>query len=194
MPLYRRLTASLNAINGVRTPWHQRLIMRLDDLFHQGLEKINYYDLKAFVRNLPHFIKQAWHWRGFDSHYTIEAFCQNLEKLGSELKRWNNHTGAERNARRCKFAAHLLRKAYAEDYLTSSTSYKKWSENNAIYWEEITEGKHEGLYTMKFKRKYSEEYSTKMFKLMYKQEQELTKQRKIEAWAYIHKYVEFWWD
>lgn len=77
----RSLQIELDRLEGRKTSWLIHVLSFCEERWHSVLVKIKYYDVRAFARNLPHFIKQAWYYRDFDYSYTIECFAQNLERL-----------------------------------------------------------------------------------------------------------------
>ncbi len=192
--LARQLKIYLDELKGNKTPWYEHTLSFVEELWHSGLVKCRWYDVRYFIRNLPHFLKQAWVWRGFDHAYTIESFCENLELLAKGLASHGNCTLSERNYKRCLTAAAQLRKAYADDFIFTDKSYINWAKNNNIYFEKLDEENPASLYIMKTARKYPLEYSQKMQHIIQKRQKKQDATRKKEAWAYIHKHIEMWWD
>lgn len=182
-------------LKGYELTKYERLQLLIDVVVDWVGDKTHYYEVKAFFLNLPHFIRQAWYWRGFDSHYTIIALVENLEELARQLQKSNTHVGGIKAARRCKFAAHLLNNAYNNHNLPIDKSYQLWSKHNPVLWDEPTEvGKRLRCVRLKHRYKYGEEYAHKMFKIITKRTKIIEEYRKKEAWSYIHKYIEHWWD
>ncbi len=151
-----------------------------------------YYDCKQFFRNVRHFLKQAWKWRSWDSSYSIDSFADNLQYLGEQIKKYN---GASNKAYvRCYIAAHLLRTAYNDSIRYQDKSYSNWTRNNRITFVRIQEGQYKGMSQLGYERKYPEDYSEKMQKVIDKRIDKIEADRKLEAWAFIHKWAPSLWD
>lgn len=149
-------------------------------------------EFKARVdRCAPWLLEHLYTWADFDHHYTLELFCDSLENLGKGLIRWDNALHARRTGRRALRAASQLRTAYADKYCLEDKSYTYWSKQNPIKW--IPVGKL-GMCQMSHDYAISEEYSEKMWKTIIKRCDKWEKQRKEEAWKYIHKHLESFWD
>lgn len=148
---------------------------------------IFYYKCNAFVRNLPTFIKLAWMWRPWDSGYTINVLTHLLRRQAKSIIKNDNHVGAQRNARRCYTAAGKLEKAYSYDvdktisYLLSKNKWCSKPLNNGMYRVEtnyVTDKRiYDGMYAAARKR-------TKIAEA----------RAKKEAWEYLCKYIEHFWD
>ena len=145
---------------------------------------------RYFFSNLKFFWPHIVGFRDFDHHYTMELFCDSLERLAHGLKRWDNCTRSETNYRRCLFAARNLRKAYAEESYKDK-SYMSLSKKNPIKWVPMGNN---GYTQMTHDYSVSEEYYRKMFDVIHKRQQKSEARSKKEAWAYIHKHYESWWD
>lgn len=194
MSILRSVYIALLEIEGRPIPIRLRVYAYIEEVKINMLSKIKWYEIKAFCKNLPHFIKQAWYWRDFDSSYSTECFARNLERLGDGLALHDRHIMSKKSAVRCKVAANKLRKAYSGDYKINDVSYNNWTKNNKIYFNLIIDGEHKGMSEMKYKRKYPEDYSEKMYKVIQKRIAAIEKADKQEAWVYIHKYIGGFWD
>lgn len=192
--LNRKLLRSILEIEGKKVSWWFVFREKLDDLISVIQRHLLYHEIRWFFRNLPNALKDAWYFRDFDDHYAIEMFARHLDRLAYGLKRYNNHSDALKQYRRCKYAAYLLRQAYDGIYAIKDVSYLRWSNNNEIYFDKTDNRDYCGMYQMKYKRKYSEEYSEKMWKIINKRIAKVEKDRKEFVWKYIHKHIELWWD
>lgn len=133
----------------------------------------------------PHIIKM----RDFDSSYQLELFCDSLEYLARGLKSYNNCAGSERNYRRCLFAAKQLRKAYNyKGYMDKS--YQALSTANPIRFEKLESG----CSLLVHDYKTTEEYYDKMWTVIHKRIDKTEAEAKKDAWAYINKHLNSWWD
>jgi len=162
------------------------------EIWYKLLDNFLYYEVKVFLKNLPYFVKQAWVWRDYDYVYTIDSFADNLERLAKALK---SDTHSRKKYRRCMTAAGLLRKAYSDSTMIDDKSYINWTCNNIPCFSRIVS--HCALNNMvelTYKRKYPLRYSDNMYKLIHRRIDKVEKERKKEAWAYIHKYIEHFWD
>jgi len=181
-------------IKGTPYTWLDTLEDRLDESLSWAQDKLLYWEIRAFLTNLPHFLKQAWYWRSWDSCYTIETFCQNLERMGRVIRDTDRHTTASKSGNRAIYAAHLLRQAYSGDM---SKEAVQWWTKNHFESEEIKEGKHKGMFTMNIvykKNKYIENYEEKVHEIIKKRDDRIEQERKDFAWRYIQKHIERWWS
>lgn len=146
-------------------------------------------NLLALIKNFKFFWPHMKNMRDFSYNYQITLFCDSLEYLAKGLKRANHCVSSEKNYRRCLFAARQLRNAYNEGGV--SKSYQRLSEANPIKWVPLENG------MVQMCHDYSprgEEYYIKMFKLIVKKEAEISKARKQDAWDYLNKHIESFWD
>ncbi len=148
-----------------------------------------YYTAKHFLRNVKFFWPHILKMKDFDSHYQIQLFCDSLEYLARGLKRWDNCISSDTNYKRCMTAAKQLRKAYADEGYNDK-SYVALSKANPIRWVKLNSGNSQ----MTHDYKKTEEYYSKMFKVINKRIQDSEKRAKEEAWLYIHKHIQHWWD
>lgn len=143
-----------------------------------------YYKVKGFIKNLPFFLKQAWRWRSWDAHFSIDLLHDSLLLIAKDLKEDIWHKGALKQSRRCTFAAHLLNKAYNDSVLMDDASMLNWSRNNKLDIEDC------GLV---WTRKYDEKYSRSLREVIDKRILAIEASRKKEAWEYIHKHIGSFW-
>ena len=146
-----------------------------------------YYSCKGFARNVLTFCKLAWVWRPWDSHYTIEALIVLLKKQAQHIKENDNHVGAQRTARRCYTAAGMLDKAYNRD-IDKTIHYlldkNPWNTGKAK----------SGMYTMETTYVTDKKTYDCMYKIARERSDREEKAAKKEAWEYLHKYIEHFWD
>ncbi len=148
-----------------------------------------YYIAKHFCRNVKFFWPHILGMKDFDSSYQIDLFCDSLEYLARGLKRWDNCVGSDRNYKRCMTAAKQLRKAYADEG-HNDKSYRYLSKKNPIRFVKLNNGHSQ----MTHDYSKTEEYYTKMFKVINKRIADNEKKAKLEAWTYIYKYIQHWWE
>ena len=148
--------------------------------------KIFYYDIRNFMRNLPHFLKLAWKWHWFDYYYTLGVFCDNLRRMGDKIEKQGNSVLSKRTGRRAKIAANMLDRAYNGNK-TTDKSLCNYLTNHSNMIRDLRG-------TDIAESKYNREYSDKLFKVIVKRLDESEKRRKEEAWAYLVKYIEHFWD
>ncbi len=166
-----------------------RFIYYLVTDFYYNYPHTWYCTIKHFIRNVKFFWPHVLTMKDFDSHYQIQLFCDSLEYLAKGLKRWDNCVGSDRNYKRCMTAAKQLRKAYADDSYNDK-SYKALTRANPIRWIKLKSG----CSQMTHDYKKTEEYYTKMFKVINKRTSESEARSKKEAWEYINKYIQHFWD
>lgn len=157
-------------------------------------------EIKARIeRTAPWMVEHLYSWADFDQAYSINLFVDALHNLGKGLLRWNNHTNALKDGRRCLAAAGMLKKAY--NYKSyDDKSYINWQKNNSIWWKKL-KGTKCGLMQMVTEHPSEnamgmdkEVYSDKMWKLIHKRQTKVEEEMKKEAWEFIHKYISHWWD
>lgn len=148
-----------------------------------------YYNIKQFCRNLPLFLRLAWKWRGWDSHYSIMAFVELLKATAKSIKKYGHLANSEKRYRKCMMAAGLLDKAYNTE-ISKSLDYlytkNKW------YTERCKDAPH--LYEMKTDYKTPEHIYNAMWDIAHKRDEKEQAERKQYAWKFIHKHIEYWWD
>lgn len=188
--LSRRIRRTLREIGGEKQPYYDIILDFIAEKWHELLIKCRYYDVKTFINNVPFFVKQAWEWREFDHYYSLEVYCNLLERLGKEIKETDRHTTAVKIQRECLIAARKLRSAYNRS-VCDDKSYRYWSDNNPTQF--VSSG-NSGFSMITRKYKISKEYSEKMFKIINARVEKSIEQDKKEAWEYVHKHCERWWD
>lgn len=148
-----------------------------------------YYNFQNFFLNLKWMIPAAWKFRCWDSTYNIELFCKSLEITANTIKIHGNALNKEKYYRRCITAAGLLRQAY-NYHRALDPSLKSLMKNNPMNYLRSNKGYSIAVHTYKT----SEEYYTKQFKLISKRLDKKEKDLKTNAWNYINKYIDQFWD
>lgn len=146
-----------------------------------------YYNCKAFVKNLWLFLKLAWMWRPWDYSYTVNALVQLLTRQAQSLKH-GYHTKSEETYRRCLTAAGKLDRAYNKDLDRTITYILR---KNPMSFKPL-EG--ETGYSMKIDYNISKRIYDGMYDAAHKRSEAAEKAQKEEAWKYLHKYIEHFWD
>lgn len=172
-------------VNG-GTKWYHDVFDAFWFWWDHSLIGTSYYNCKNFVRNLYLFIGLAWGWRPWDSHYTITVLIKLLKAQAPCLKNGLN-VRSEEVYRRCMTAAGKLDKAYNMD-MDKTILYLL--EKNRWY----TEDTGNGLYEMKTNYITDKRIYDGMYKVARKRSDKAEAQAKKEAWAYLHKYIEHFWD
>ncbi len=147
------------------------------------------YNIRAIYCNLCFFMPHIRHMRDWDSSYQISLFCDSLEYLANGLRRHDNCLHSQRHYRRCLFAAKRLRNAY-DDRSYNDKSYVSLSKKNPIRFVKIDNG----MSQMTHDYSNTKEYYNKMFKVIHKRTEAAMKAEKADAWAYINKHIQSWWD
>ena len=147
-------------------------------------------NVKYIIRNFKLLYPHIVHMRDWDQSYQLNLFCDSLEYLAQGLKRHNNCVHSLRNSRRCLFAAKRLRSAY-DDRTYLDKSYRRLTENNPIKFVKLKNGMSRMTHDYGTK---GEEYYSKMFKLIHKRQDAIIKEEKKQAWLYLHKHFESFWD
>ncbi len=188
----------------MNTNWVNRLLEEeqpstIKDYYYKVIDFIDYRisspithlmcKLRYIYKNIKFFMPHIIKMRDWDSSYQIELFADSLEYLAKGLKRHNHLVNSIKYYRRCMTAAGQLRRAYNfESY--RDKSYRQLSDNNPIRF--IRCGGYSQM-THDYSAK-GKEYYEKMYKLINKRLTKKEKEAKQEAWAYIAKHIECFWD
>jgi len=167
--------------------WYDEWISDLESWWFNCWLMNTYYNIRNFIINLPLFLRMAWKWRPWDSGYTINAFCDMLE-VNAKACKSGYHVRGEQVYRRCMTASGKLRKAY--DYgvdPTLSYLFKK----NPICFRRIETSKLSEMYTKQVTKK---KIYDGMYKIASDRGNKNEAAAKKEAWEYVHKYIEHFWD
>jgi hypothetical protein len=132
------------------------------------------------------FLKMAWYWRSWDSEFTIEVLT-TLLRTSAKVLRKGCGVNSEKTYRRCMTAAGLLDKAYNDFKRDKTISYL--ISKNKMYIEKVGIFGRLKINYIADKRIYDGMYSAAL-KRSNKEEAALKK----EAWAYLHKHIESFWD
>ncbi len=146
--------------------------------------------VKSIHKNIKFFWPHIKHMRDWDSSYQIYLFCDSLEYLAQGLKNHDNCLHSLRHYRRCLFAAKRLRNAY-DDKAHEDKSYQRLSMRNPIRFVKLSNGRGS---QMTHDYGNTEEYYTKMFKVIHKRTEASMKAEKEATWMYINKHIQSWWD
>lgn len=176
--LSRRLIASLREIDGQKTPLLTKIADVISEAAHEIKSRCGWYNVKYFCANLPFFIKQAWKWRSWDYTYQIELFADALERSARSIKRNDNHVGADKTHRRAMTASGMLRKAYLDQEFDKSLLQHLQKRNPLITRRDAT----------------NPEQEAKMFRIIRNRVDAWEKQRKDDAWKYVNKHIQKFWD
>ncbi len=188
--LSRRLQQSLLEVEGKPIPTWLTFRSWVDDKWYDFKDKLWWYEISNFARNLPFFIKQAWNFRTWEaSYYNIELFAASLERTAQALKEDKWHKNSQKRYRECLGAAGMLRKAYS-DWTWNDKSWWKQAKSNPTRFEPTDAT--ERLYEMEYTYHKNEEYYRKMSKVIHKRLETWEKQRKADAWAFIEKNIHKW--
>lgn len=179
--LGRVITRALREVDEIPETYLSRFIGWVDDKIHRLVVKSGYYDVRAFLHNLPRFLRQAWRWRSWDYMYTIDAFTENLECVGKSLD--------SKRRRSCLRAVKQLRLAY-EAHVVEDKGYQYWVKQNPFRFVKLPNG----MSQLTHDYAKSKEYCDKMREVVVKRVEKAIEQRKTDAWAYLQKHIESYWD
>lgn len=141
-----------------------------------------YYGTKAFVKNLPLFLRLAWGWRKWDSHFSISIFVTLLEEHAKDQRADQWHTNSEKRYRQCMTAAKLLEQAYGEYHYPANKYLDKKRKMCCK----------NGCLTIVYSG--NKEMLDKMSNIAYAKEESIKEARKAFAWQYINKHIERMWS
>lgn len=178
--LLRAINFSLNS----KPSLFLRIKEGLDSLwFDVILDLLKYYEIKNFFGNLSWMLKAAWDFKPWDYTYNITLFAKSLEITGKTMINYGHGENNLIQGRRAIWAGKQLLRAY---------DYSEFSDASFRYvWSKLDYSFTNGL-----KRTYNGDPSMleKMERHIHKRILKTQKQMKKEAWEYIHKYIETWWD
>ena len=162
-------------------------LSRALDLWEGSPINTFYYNVKGFAKNLKTFLRFAWCWRPWDSQYTIDLLVELLKMQAKAMKNNDRHINTQKTVRRCYTAAGKLEKAYGRpmdrtlSYLVrkNPSDFRPVSGNTYMFVQSYTTNKriYDGMYTAAETRARQEEAAAK-----------------TEAWQYLNKYIEHFWD
>lgn len=141
-----------------------------------------YYNIKAFLRNLPLFLSLAWGWRKWDSQFTIDALVVLLKEHAKDQLADKHHLHHVQRYRQAMHCAGLLEQAYS-DYHYPSVLYLRKKRKPTIA---------DHRFTMHYDG--NQEILDKMSKLAYDKETAIVKARKAYAWEFLGKHIERMWS
>lgn len=183
--LVRSLTRGLK----LNKSYLDNIIDYIDTMLHEHCIVNFYYKVKCFYYNLKWMLPQAWKFRSWDYSFNIELFSTSLEQTGNTIINTGNSINSRKIGRRALFAAYRLRKAY-EYSVVDDKSYMYLSRNNRVVFNRTSSG----YSVLNRDYKHSQEFYNKLYKVIDKRITKIEKSNKKEAWEYIHKYIEGWWD
>ncbi len=176
-----------------RKPIHIMGLLRSLGYFFQDLyydyPYALYHNIRRLYKNIVFFLPHIIKMRDFDYHYQLHLFCDGLEYLARGLKRHDHCVMSDKNYRRCLFAARRLRNAY-EDNSYKDKSYRRLSDKNPITFVPHKNGMSQMIHIYG----NSEDYYDKMFRLITKRIAKTQEKKKVEAFAYLQKHIEHFWD
>jgi hypothetical protein len=141
-----------------------------------------YYNVKAFIRNLPLFLRLAWGWRRWDSQFTIDALVILLREHAKDQLADQFHVNKKKRHKQAMYCAGLIERAYG-DYEYPAHTYLRTKMKYSV------EG---GRFTVKYLG--NKELLDKMIKLAYDKQNDIVKARKAYAWDYLNKHIERMWS
>lgn len=146
-----------------------------------------YYNLKAFLKNLPLFLRLAWSWRKWDAQHTVDVLVILVKEHAIDCKNDKWHANTEVRYRQAMRAAAQLERAYG---------YYKYPALNFLYkkYPFVKTKTPEGYTCWKHDYKGKDALIEKMFKLAMDKESKIEEERKKEAWEYLGKVIERFWS
>ena len=179
MTLSRRTIRAIKELEGVKLTTTERVAAWFDDNVLVDKVRNGYHNIKTFLVNLIIFVPMAWRWRSWDYDYNLEVFTKLLDETGKHIIKHGNTVNSKKVGRRALIASAKLKKAYGSyDNKTAHYLYER-----------------HGFSVMKnYKPKVSERILNGMLKVANKREDSVVEERKKEAWSYVAKYIEYFWD
>jgi hypothetical protein len=130
----------------------------------------------------------AWKWRPWDYSYTVDAFADLLEQQAKYMRYQGHLVNSEKYARRCFAASGMLRQLYYRDVCGT---HKYLMDKNPVYFKDVPNS---NLSEWKRKKITPEKIYRGMWDAAQKRERKEEEALKDDCWAYIRKYIEYWWD
>ncbi len=156
-----------------------KVMMYYDDVFSMPDW---YYNVLNYIRNFNKFNKLAWNWRDWDASYSITVFTGLLVAHAHVFK--DGHlANSKKYYRRCLTAAALLSRAY---------SYSCLKDKGYMYLHR--KYPYEFIGRQIVHSTGSNPYAERLMSMASKRVDAKEKAMKIEAWAYIHRYIDYFWD
>lgn len=175
----RRITRCLKELQGVKLSRVEHIEKWLDDSVFLYKIRDGYYNIKTFLVNLRIFIPIAWRWRNWDYNYNIEVFTKLLEETGKHMINHGNTVNSKKMGRRALIASAKLNIAYGNfDNKTLNYVFKR----------------HGFSFMRNYSPKVLEHIIQGIIKAADKREDAIVEERKKEAWNYLNKYIEYFWD
>lgn len=175
----RRIDIMLKESLGYKLTIVDKIYSRLADNRLVDALSTSHYNVKTFINNLRIFIPMAWRWRSWDYDYNLQVFTKLLDETGKHIIAHGNTVNSKKVGRRALIASANLKKAYSNyDNKTAHYLYER----------------HGFSFMKNYDPKVSERILNGMLKVANKREDNIMAERKKEAWAYVHKYIEYFWD
>lgn len=181
------LASTIKRMSRKTTRWYHLILDFLVDLW-DDYPGHWFFLVKTWYTNFMFFFPHIRDMRSWDYSFNINLFVHSLRYTANGLK--NGHSLlCDRYYRRCLTAAGLLDRAYHfEAY--NDKSYRNWLKRNPRSFVKLDNGNSK----LVINHKDSVEYSDKMSKIIHKRLENQEKQMKKEAWEYVHKHIEYFWD
>lgn len=143
-----------------------------------------YYNCKHFFLNIIKFRKELSEYRSWDYGYSIMMFTKSLDDIGNNMIKHSPLVNGVKYGRRAKRAAIYLRKAYDGE---TSEAWGRICDKETYDFIDIP---NTDLCKMVVRNPVDKRWKDKVVKDM--REQEV--RDKKEAWAYVSKHIERFWD
>jgi hypothetical protein len=175
----------------------QKVKIEFDVIYEHPRDAYESKRLQEILQDHDWLLKHYVGWRNWDEYYTIDLFKDSLHNLGKGV--YNGHfVSSKKHGARALLAADMLDKLYLNEprdksydnhmkrFTLSRKPYK--TKTPGLMYELVHEYPHSNAMGMD-----SEVYERKMFRVIYKRQQEAEKKNKDYVWNYIRKYIEYWW-
>lgn len=181
----RYISRSLREMENT-SKWYHKVYDAFCDWWDYSALSGYYYNFKAFIKNVCLFTRLAWMWRPWDSHYTILALTKLLEEQAKCLRN-GMALHREKYYRRCLTAAGKIDRAYNRP-LDKTISYLL--DKNPIFPKELDDG----MFTLETNYNTSKDLYDGIYSVAEKRADNAEKQAKKDAWDYLLKHIETFWD
>lgn len=139
---------------------------------------------KELLDNNKWLLKQFINFRAWSAdHYCVELFADSLIATGRRLIKNNTSVDSIKFGRRAIFAGNQLKKAYSYTCATDDKVVHQWL---ARFYP--------GASSLNFNKKTTSKLEDKLYGLASKRARNKKDMMIKDAWAYITKYINYFWD
>lgn len=154
------------------------------------------YDIPYGVKNLFRWFKIIWKDRNWDNQYIYSILHHKLNLQERHIRKHDNHTDAQKIARKMRLCVLLLERLMKDDYndLAFYFHNKKWGEPEFNLIDVDDEYKKLDITHENVNTKEEEEQHFKEYKRCSEHEDMLREQDLDMLFKLMRKHIQTWWD